>query len=256
MEQQDAPVVKYSAASLGSVIYCILIDDHDARHPSFKTSMMPIDQVYQEACSYQIKGSSHPHCTAADFFDKIDDMERSGTIVLHRFKDGGIYCELPAFMIKNIDRHREINYRACNRSTIDKRKQMFIGKARNKANLAYDEEKKKQDASRKHYVYYIQWDNDPDYVKIGYSVSPKERITSFLTGSPRKLRLLRLEPVMSAQDEIARHKQFNEHWHRREWFRHKGSLRQYIQSLSVDPAIDLWSKLWPAARSEIEVEYF
>jgi hypothetical protein len=256
VEQQDAPVVKYSAASIGAVIYCILIEDHDARHPRFKTSMMHIVQVFQKACSYRIEGSSHPHCTVAEFFNKIDDMERLETIVLHKFKDGEIYCELPAFMIKNIGRHREINYRACNRSTVDQSKQAFIDKTKNKANLAYEEEKKKQNAAKGHHVYYIQWDNDPGFVKIGYSSSPVGRITGFLTGSPRSLRLLRLEPVASAREEAFRHVKFNEYRHAREWFRYEGTLKKYVQSLSVDPAIKLWEQFPAAAKDAIKVEYF
>lgn len=107
-----------------------------------------------------------------------------------------------------------------------------------------------------HSVYYIQWSNNPGFVKIGYSSSPKNRFLSFLTGNPERLKIIRLEPVDCASEETARHIAFNEYRHAREWFRYEGTLKQYIQSLSVEPAIQLWNQLSQSSQREIEVEFF
>jgi hypothetical protein len=107
-----------------------------------------------------------------------------------------------------------------------------------------------------HSVYYIQWPSSPSFVKIGYSSSPKSRFLSFLTGNPEKLKIIRLEPVNCASDETARHIAFDEYRHTREWFRYEGTLKQYIQSLSVEPAIHLWNQLSRSSQREIEVEFF
>jgi hypothetical protein len=107
-----------------------------------------------------------------------------------------------------------------------------------------------------HSVYYIQWLSNPSFVKIGYSSSPKSRFLSFLTGNPGKLKIIRLEPVNCASDETARHIAFDEYRHTREWFRYEGTLKQYIQSLSVEPAVHLWNQLSQSSQREIEVEFF
>ena len=128
---------------------------------------------------------------------------------------------------------------------------------------AYEKEKERQNAiaskskkQKEHWVYYIQWDNDPEFVKIGYSTSPKDRILSFLTGSPRKLRVVRLEPVKSAQEEFRRHQKFEKYKHKREWFSYKGELKEYVESLSSDPAIELWNHFPVTSKNDIEIEYF
>lgn len=261
VEQQDATVGKYSASSIRSVIYSILIDDYEARGTRYQSSMMLIGQVFEQACSYRLKGSSDSHCRTSDVRLAIDDMRRSKEILVHRFQDGVIYCELPRFMQKNINYYKEIHHFNSGRLTTSKNGEASFGKTKSMAEFAYQQEKKRQEtvaASRKqgHYVYYIQWENDPGFVKIGYSSSPAGRIAGFLTGNPRNLQVLRLEPVVSAQEEIARHSTFEEYRHAREWFRYEGALKEYVQSLSVDPAIQLWEQLPVTSRGAIKVEYF
>ena len=274
MEQQDAAVVKYSALSIFSVIYSILIDHYEAsaKNPRYRSSMMLAGKIAKEACSYRLKGSSEPHCRASDTRIALETMSRNKSIHAHDFQDGIVYYELPEYMRKNIDYYKENNYinsgRSSeihlinsNKSTSDKNVPASFGKTKNRNETAYQKEKKRQDvaaASRKqkHYVYYIQWDNDPSFVKIGYSSSPVGRIAGFLTGNPRKLQILRLEPVTSAQDELARHSKFDKYRHAREWFRYEGALKEYIQSLSVDPAVELWPQLPATSREAIKVEYF
>jgi hypothetical protein len=275
VDQQDAPVVKYSASSIYSVIYSILIDHYETRVKGtrYRSSMVLAGEVVQQACSYRLKGSSDPHCRASDIRIAIETMSRDKSIKLHDFQDGIVYCELPEYVRKNIDYYKKNNYINSGRSseiycansdksTSDKNVQASYGKTKSMVETAYQKEKKRQEAvaaSRKqgrHYVYYIQWDNDLGFVKIGYSSSPAGRIAGFLTGNPRNLQVLRLEPVTSAQDELTRHSRFNEYRHTREWFRYEGALKEYVQSLSVDPAIELWQQLPVTSRDAIKVEYF
>jgi hypothetical protein len=258
VEQQDTPVVKYSASSIYSVIYSILIDDYESRLETTGrgASWLLAGQIVKQACSYRIKGSSDQHCRASDIRIAIETMSRDKSIKLHDFQDGIVYCELPKYMRENIDHYKKIHYSDCGRPITHKTEYPHIGKTINRNEVAYQKEKAKQDAIKGHYVYYIQWDNDTGFVKIGYSSSPMGRITGFLTGSPRNLRLLRLEPVASVQEEVSRHLMFDEYRHAREWFRYEGGLKEYIQSLSVNPAIKLWERLPAASKGSIDVEYF
>jgi hypothetical protein len=258
VEQQDTPGVKYSASSIYSVIYSILIDDYESRLETTGrgASWLLAGQIVKRACSYRLNGSSDQHCRASDIRIAIETMSRKKLVKLHDFQDGVVYCELPKYMRENIDHYKEIHYSACGRLTTSKAKYPHIGKAINRNEVAYQKEKAKQDATKGHHVYYIQWDNDPGFVKIGYSSSPVGRITGFLTGSPRNLRLLRLEPVASVQEEVSRHLMFDEYRHAREWFRYEGGLKEYVQSLSVNPAIKLWERLPAASKGSIDVEYF
>lgn len=132
---------------------------------------------------------------------------------------------------------------------------------------AYQREKQRQEAaeeaaafrkktSRSHWIYYIQWASDPGFVKIGYSSTPVDRIPSFLTGSPGKLRLLRLEKVASQKEESERHDRFRLYHHRREWFKYEEDLKDYIELLDTRPGIELWERLSPVTRSEILVDFF
>ena len=258
VEQQDTPGVKYSASSIYSVIYSILIENYESRAKGtrYRSSMVLAGEIVKQACSYRLNGSSDQHCRASDIRIAIETMSRKKLVKLHDFQDGVVYCELPKYMRENIDHYKEIHYSACGRLTTSKAKYPHIGKTINRNEVAYQKEKAKQDATKGHHVYYIQWDNDPGFVKIGYSSSPVGRITGFLTGSPRNLRLLRLEPVASVQEEVSRHLMFDEYRHAREWFRYEGGLKEYVQSLSVNPAIKLWERLPTASKGSIDVEYF
>lgn len=255
VEQQDAPVVKYLAASVRSVIYSILIDNHDA-----KRFMVTLGAMCQESRAYRINGSVNACCTYGEIVYEVEAMVKNKDILLRKY--GELMClELPANAKKNIDRLRAVHHLSCGRMTVRRDRRQSVGKSKNWKEGAYQKEKERQNAvtaSRKqgHYVYYIQWDNDPGFVKIGYSSSPAGRIAGFLTGNPRNLQVLRLEPVTSAQEELARHSKFDEYRHAREWFRYEGALREYVQSLSVDPAIELWQQLPVTSREAIKVEYF
>jgi hypothetical protein len=205
-------------------------------------------------------------CETKTYFNTTQIM-----IALLRLRDSGVIKEyfdrykrrlygLSATTIGNI----RSQWKACSRYH-QPQVQTAIPPSRHDCKSAYEKEKERQNtvaASKKvkrqtnHWVYYIQWDNDPGFVKIGYSSSPKDRIPGFLTGSPRKLKVLRLEPVASAQEEFERHQKFNQYQHKREWFRYEGQLKEYIDSLSVEPAVKLWDVFPASAKGEIEVECF
>jgi len=128
---------------------------------------------------------------------------------------------------------------------------------------AYQQEKQRQEAasfrrhaSREHWIYYIQWESDPEFVKIGYSSKPVSRVASFLTGSPERLRLLRLEQVASPKEELKKHSEFNSYHHKREWFKYEGALKDYIESLDANPGIELWEQLSSETKMEILVDFF
>lgn len=114
----------------------------------------------------------------------------------------------------------------------------------------------KTPASKQSYVYYIQWANDNDFVKIGYSSSIGPRLSSFLTGNPRQLILLRVECVNDQLDEISRHRQFQRYHHAGEWFHYRGALKKHVQQLSCDPGISAWESCSLAVRQRVDVEYF
>jgi hypothetical protein len=84
------------------------------------------------------------------------------------------------------------------------------------------------------YVYFVQWENDPLHVKIGYSTSPIGRFTTFLTSSPHKLRVLGLIEVAAQEEELFLHSFFQEHRVSGEWFKYEGSLQEFIQQLPKD----------------------
>lgn len=251
MEQQDAPAVKYFARSLHDVIHSILIDNYDA-----KRFLVTLEAICQQSCAYKLKGSINACCTAEEITREIELMVHNKDVLLRKY--GNLRCfELPSRARKSINLLRAIHHLHCGR-TVDRE---LIKTPRPWRNDEYKKEIARQEAivdnfKQGHYVYYIQWENDPAFVKIGYSSSPAGRLAGFLTGSPRNLQILRLEPVASAREETMRHLEFDEYRHAREWFRYEGALKKYVQSLSVDPAVQLWEQLPASSRHSIKVEYF
>jgi hypothetical protein len=66
-----------------------------------------------------------------------------------------------------------------------------------------------------------------DFVKIGYSLNPIERLNSLQVSSPNKMELLWQEPG-GLQNEAAYHLRFRAHYERGEWFRYEGELREFL----------------------------
>lgn len=101
------------------------------------------------------------------------------------------------------------------------------------------QEKLKKLRQNNHFVYYIQWENDPHHIKIGYSTSVVDRVASFLTSSPHKLEVLRVAMAESQEDEMRLHFQFKQYRVAGEWFRYEKELRKHVSMLDADYALGL-----------------
>jgi hypothetical protein len=130
------------------------------------------------------------------------------------------------------------------------------------ANSAYNLEKKKieqreqKGKQKKEFVYFVQWENDSTHVKIGYSTSPAQRFSSFLTSCPQRLVVLRVQTVKSQQEEALLHERFEPYRKTREWFEYRGELKEYIESLDCSIAIEIDKELSEEKRQDIFVHYF
>jgi hypothetical protein len=109
---------------------------------------------------------------------------------------------------------------------------------------------------RQGFVYFVQWENDPNSVKIGYSKKPVDRFCSFLTSCPQRLVVLRAQKVESQHAEALLHEKFGPYRIKREWFSYEGDLRKYVESLDPSVAIDLDRKLTDDRKQDILIHYF
>lgn len=75
-------------------------------------------------------------------------------------------------------------------------------------------------------VYFVQGPPDSP-IKIGISINPEERLRTFQTASPHRLRILRLEPGGRSR-ELALHRRFRRHRLEGEWFQPVPELLDYI----------------------------
>lgn len=75
-------------------------------------------------------------------------------------------------------------------------------------------------------VYFIQGPPDGP-IKIGISVNPEERLRTFQTASPYRLRILRLEPGGRSR-ETALHRRWRRHRLEGEWFNPAPAILDYI----------------------------
>ena len=107
-----------------------------------------------------------------------------------------------------------------------------------------------------HYVYYVQWENDPLYVKIGYSSRPAQRFVDFLTSNPHKLIVLRLQAVPHKDEEQVLHHEFKAFRQSREWFAYAGRLREHIEQLACETAKTIEKDLTPHHKEQIIIRSF
>lgn len=82
-------------------------------------------------------------------------------------------------------------------------------------------------------VYYVLAP-ELDLIKIGFASDPKARFSKIQSDSPVRLVLLGFEEGDEAT-EAARHVMFGAYRQRGEWFRHDGTLRDFVQLLSPLP---------------------
>jgi hypothetical protein len=98
------------------------------------------------------------------------------------------------------------------------------------------------------YIYFVQWSNDLDHVKIGYSTRPANRIMNFLTVSPHNILVLAIIGTSCCESESYLHSAFHAYRRNGEWFQYAGRLKEYIESLpthvlsSLAPSIASKSK--------------
>jgi len=107
-----------------------------------------------------------------------------------------------------------------------------------------------------HYVYYVQWENDPLYVKIGYSSRPAQRFVDFLTSNPHKLIVLGLQAVHHRDEELVLHHEFRAFRQNREWFAYVGRLREHIEKLTCETAKTIVKDLTPHHKEQIIIRSF
>lgn len=77
-------------------------------------------------------------------------------------------------------------------------------------------------------VYFIATESY-DFVKIGWAMRPKARLTELQTGCPHELFLLKTIPA-EFFEEADYHKRFARFRHRGEWFRCEGELKKFVFS--------------------------
>jgi predicted transcriptional regulator len=85
----------------------------------------------------------------------------------------------------------------------------------------------------KSYVYFVQWENDRQHVKIGYSTNLSKRFSQFLTASPSRLLVVALLEVKGQETELAFHDKFEDYRVCGEWFVYRGELKRWITNLPM-----------------------
>jgi hypothetical protein len=110
-------------------------------------------------------------------------------------------------------------------------------------NSLYNIEKRKIESranrGNEGYVYYVRWENDCKHVKIGFSTNPCSRLNSFLTASPHRLEIIRLQEVNGQDEEATVHQSFDRYRVAGEWFKYEKDLKEYIEGLDLDVAAGL-----------------
>lgn len=81
------------------------------------------------------------------------------------------------------------------------------------------------------WVYMVQWGNDKDHVKIGYTTSLKDRLSSFLTYCCKPLIVIKAFRA-NQKEEAHLHEQFASCRVNGEWFSLSPTLRHYIREQS------------------------
>jgi len=199
----------------------------------------------------------------------IDSALKDALTRLCHLRVGGIRRSYySSYELLQSEEENSINWRLCSDSKVLKtievsRSPRFIAKKYDDLRGAYAQEKERQEAialdkknKEAHSVYYIQWEKDQRFVKIGYSKAPAKRIVGFLTTNPNKLILLRVESVESKLDESVRHNYFAKYHYIREWFHYQGELKEYIQKIDCDLAISVADQIPDSVKTNIMVEYF
>lgn len=90
----------------------------------------------------------------------------------------------------------------------------------------FEYNREKYSSSRGH-IYVISM-LGTNYIKIGFSVSPQDRLRSLQTSSPFEMQLLYHEPG-SLQFEQLVHERLKSHITRGDWYEMRGALKDYVE---------------------------
>lgn len=84
-------------------------------------------------------------------------------------------------------------------------------------------------------IYFIRSYNE--FIKIGRSVNPNERLNGLQTASPKKLHIV---AVMNgeSQTEAGLHHMFAHRRVRGEWFRYSQDLKWFIRAVQMNPTVN------------------
>lgn len=84
------------------------------------------------------------------------------------------------------------------------------------------------------YIYFIRCINDDGFIKIGFAVSPNDRLINMAVGAPYEMEIIRIAPG-TIDDEKALHNRFRHAHQRGEWFRPTPDLMELLCSLPKIP---------------------
>jgi len=93
------------------------------------------------------------------------------------------------------------------------------------------EDHKFEEVAKEGYVYFIQNGNSPQ-IKIGWSLTPADRIRSLQTGNPNRLKLFAVQPASDQGVEHFLHDKFKKYCidSRGEWYYFTEELRDYVEN--------------------------
>ena len=97
--------------------------------------------------------------------------------------------------------------------------------------LLCDKKKKEKLEKRTQNIFlYLIGSGQMNLCKIGYSISPLERLSSIQTGFPYKLEIIDLFQINSIKEEKVAHKLFKNHRLQGEWFTLNNEILEYFKS--------------------------
>ena len=219
-----------------SQIRANILKNYDIRYPTLDINAS-IKDALNRLCHLRIGGIKRQYSSAYDLLSS----EEQNSINWHLCSDSKV--------LKTINMP-ESNH-SFGKKRYDCKGSSYLQEKKRQEQRVSDRKSKESDS-----VYYVQWENQQEFVKIGYSKSPAKRIASFLTGNPGKLIVLRIENINSMLDEKTRHNYFSAYHYTREWFYYQGELKEYIQELSCQPAINIINQIPRAVAKDIAIEYF
>lgn len=117
------------------------------------------------------------------------------------------------------------------------------------------------------WIYVVQWENDEETVKIGFSCDLKSRLADFLTYSPHSLKVLKVFRGDQSEEKLL-HEKFHAARCSGEWFALSPSLLFFLKEQSRCDTKDarqefqgaykdriLWKPMMPAAQERLDAAH-